>query len=369
MACVARLVSFLAVRFGSTVRCERIVGSAGLSSKCEIVFFCNLRATSEFLACAPPEAALRAASGGGPSGAGAARSRIPELRNPVFFCEFLHTVCYLLLLAPAFPGVTRRIRVQHLLPRVDRPRRTSGRRTRAPGSALARDGHTGHGATHGFGSCPSPQRVSPTSALTLVGARRRLPRRLRPARRTSTAPSVACSSFFAPELMTLTTDPQAWSACSTLCTDGTGSHVLLACWGEGKVSRRPGARPAYTHTTSRRCPMLGSRAGRAAPLLALLQLIGVTGECNPFCEKKTDPWESLCTWNGCYGCSECYVPPASPPQCQGFCAAKTQPWDTRCSWAGCGGCTECMLPPPSPPAPACRSFCEDKTQAWDDKCT
>ena len=30
---VARLVSFLAVRFGSTVRCERIVGSAGLSSK------------------------------------------------------------------------------------------------------------------------------------------------------------------------------------------------------------------------------------------------------------------------------------------------------------------------------------------------
>ena len=30
MACVARLVSFLAVRFGSTVRCERIVGSAGL---------------------------------------------------------------------------------------------------------------------------------------------------------------------------------------------------------------------------------------------------------------------------------------------------------------------------------------------------
>ena len=36
MACVARLVSFLAVRFGSTVRCERIVGSAGLSSKCEI---------------------------------------------------------------------------------------------------------------------------------------------------------------------------------------------------------------------------------------------------------------------------------------------------------------------------------------------
>lgn len=37
MACVARLVSFLAVRFGSTVRCERIVGSAGLSSKCEIL--------------------------------------------------------------------------------------------------------------------------------------------------------------------------------------------------------------------------------------------------------------------------------------------------------------------------------------------
>ena len=36
MACVARLVSFLAVRFGSTVRCERIVGSAGLSSKEEI---------------------------------------------------------------------------------------------------------------------------------------------------------------------------------------------------------------------------------------------------------------------------------------------------------------------------------------------
>ena len=35
--------------------------------------------------------------------------------------------------------------------------------------------------------------MSPTSALTLVGARRRLPRRLRPARRTSTAPSVACS--------------------------------------------------------------------------------------------------------------------------------------------------------------------------------
>ena len=112
------------------------------------------------------------------------------------------------------------------------------------------------------------------------------------------------------------------------------------------------------------------RPMRPPPWLPLcVSLYGVaaveSGSCKPFCEKKTQSWESLCTWNGCDGCSECYVqpPPASPPQCQGFCEAKTQPWDTRCSWAGCGGCTECGA------ESECKPFCEDKTQAWDDKCT
>ena len=117
--------------------------------------------------------------------------------------------------------------------------------------------------------------------------------------------------------------------------------------------------------------------------------------CSPFCASKTHGWEKICNWSGCAGCSECEPGSGSgeeasgeegsgeegsgSSECQGFCAAKTQPWDALCSWTGCGGCTECMLPPleynptmpplvTGPPAPVCKAFCETKTQAWDKKC-
>ncbi|EOD07323.1 hypothetical protein EMIHUDRAFT_198762 [Emiliania huxleyi CCMP1516] len=37
-------------------------------------------------------------------------------------------------------------------------------------------------------------------------------------------------------------------------------------------------------------------------------------------------------------------PPPPPPQfCPAWCAQKTQPWEGLCTWNGCGGCTECPV--------------------------
>ena len=64
----------------------------------------------------------------------------------------------------------------------------------------------------------------------------------------------------------------------------------------------------------------------------------------------TQPWEEKCEWVGCGGCTECSVPPPSPPaQCKTYCAYRTHPIEEKCEWSGCNGCGECELSPHPPP--------------------
>ena len=66
--------------------------------------------------------------------------------------------------------------------------------------------------------------------------------------------------------------------------------------------------------------------------------------CKAFCEDKTQAWDDKCTWGGCNGCTECFVP---EPECKPFCEDKTQAWDDKCTWRGCNGCTECSSTAPT----------------------
>ena len=96
----------------------------------------------------------------------------------------------------------------------------------------------------------------------------------------------------------------------------------------------------------------------AALLIGLLHSVGrATSACEPFCDKKTQPWQQKCSWVGCSGCSECSV---LLPQCKAYCGEKTQPWEERCKWNGCGACSEC---------PECKPFCARKTDGWEELCT
>ena len=44
----------------------------------------------------------------------------------------------------------------------------------------------------------------------------------------------------------------------------------------------------------------------------------------------------------CGGCTECSVPPPSPPaQCKTYCAYRTHPIEEKCEWSDCNGCPTC----------------------------